>query len=176
MTSVIVADFIVNQDGDRVGIQSNSLVSFPPVDPSDIVSKQYVDVSFLAVHSTGSSYVGTLDFSANPASALYGNTDVAAIPFTVNRVGNMVNIWIQGFDVEETISGTAIGSGLPKEFWPLPVGTTINDSVVTTPVYSATIPGHLCMLGVGSDGLVRVTGDNFGFQTTSFSYLTTNVA
>jgi len=185
-----VADFIVGENGDLIGFPSNAIVEYPPIYPTDMASKAYVDASFPdGGDPGGSSERGFLNFST-VGTPLYGSTGADAVEYTVNRVGNMVTLNLHAFDTYTTAAGSIlVASGLPKEFWPLPIGYVSDDSVATGCIHMSqigTVPGvsyETAQIGVGSDGLIRIkTHYRFGaggrcqWLGATFSYLNTNIA
>jgi len=190
MASSIVADFVVNDDGDLIGYPRHTIIDFPPVFPTDIASKGYVDASFPDGGSTGGSYYrGMLNFSTID-TPLYGATGADSVEFTVNRVGNMVTLNMSSLNTHTTAAGyTLVASGLPKEYWPLPYGYVLDDSVATGCVVLSqlgTVPGvtsETSNFGVGSNGIIRITtihafgiGGACQWYGGALTYLTTNVA
>ena len=195
----IVADFITNDDGDQINIQppSNIHIDFPPVLPTDMVDKAYVDVSFPGGHSGGSVYTGVLSYNT-PGTPLYNVVVGFPSDFTVNRVGNMVTICSTGVFGCGVLScsgneliGTGTPSPIPQEYWPAPAstGASVDECVAVNlvQVESPTALGFVmeaASVGIKCDGTIKirtlstmisdVTLGNLIVYPFTLSYLTSN--
>jgi len=164
MASTIDADYLFNITGESTEIP-NQVLTFPPIYPTDMASKKYVDSTFLNGDNTGSLYAGTIDFTSTADTPLYQAAFPAdAVAIRVNRIGNLVYLRVNALSTTTmTRNGTElIGVGLPQEFWPAPALPRDNGSIYTTPMFithgATPADGEgVGYLGVGSDGKIRIS-------------------
>jgi hypothetical protein len=194
---VSTADFVVNGQRGRPGgggdnpicfATDTMRVAYPPTRPADIASKIYVDSSFPSGEGfpyCGEYQNGTLNFST-PNTPLYNATGANAVRFEVNRVGIAVTLQIPAFSTTATAVGNLlIGSGLPSQFWPVPVFLGDSGAVITNPFFILTVGStgnNDGYIGIGSDGNIYIgttdvggswgIGDTCAWNAGGLSYLT----
>lgn len=164
--AVLQSDFILNSIDPDIIVPDNIAVHFPPIFPSDVASKQYVDVSYPTgkTRGYGAIYKGVLNFSV-PNTPLYNAVGADSVAFSVNRIGTIVNLNIDGLNTTTTAAGTQlVATGLPEEYWPSPSLTTDTSGMVTTNSFYISLIGavwDIGSVGVGSDGIITITPNRY---------------